>query len=105
MSLIEAMNEHNLDKIIGMYTLPAVHINTRRTTQGLDKMRAWYIQLFNDILPNSKFILGSYSGTGNNRHFTWTATSTKGYVRNGNDTLGLNHDKINYHYSFFNVTP
>ncbi len=102
--LIDAMNEHNLDKIIGMYALPAVHINARRTTQGLDNLRAWYTQLFNDILPNSKFTLGSYSGKGSSRHFTWTASSSKGYVRNGNDTLGINHEKINYHYSFFNVT-
>jgi hypothetical protein len=103
--LIDAMNEHNLDKIIGFYALPAVHINARRTTQGLENLRTWYIQMFNEILPNSKFTLGTYSGSGSSRHFTWTASSSKGDVRNGNDTLGINHDKINYHYSFFSVTP
>jgi hypothetical protein len=104
-SLVDAMNEHDIEKIIGLYSLPAVHINASRITQGLDNLRIWYTQLFNDTLPQSKFLLGSYSGTGSARHFTWTATSSKGYVRNGKDTLGINHGKINYHYSFFSVTP
>jgi hypothetical protein len=103
--LVDAMNEHDIEKIVGLYSLPAVHINASRITQGLDNLRTWYTQLFNDILPRSKFLLGSYSGTGSARHFTWTATSSKGYVRNGKDTLGINHGKINYHYSFFSVTP
>jgi hypothetical protein len=104
-SLVDAMNEHNVDKIVSLYALPAVHINARRTTQGLDNLRAWYVQLFDEILPNSQFTLGSYTGKGSSRHFTWTASSSKGFVRDGNDTLGINHDKINYHYSFFSVTP
>ncbi len=104
-TLVEAMNEHNIDKIVSLYSLPAVHINTRRITQGLDNLRLWYAQLFNDILPNSKFTLGSYSGKESSRHFTWTASSSKGYVRNGNDTLGILNGKIGYHYSFFSVTP
>jgi hypothetical protein len=104
-SLVDAMNEHDIEKIIGLYSLPAVHINASRITQGLDNLRIWYTQLFNDTLPQSKFLLGSYSGTGSARHFTWTATSSKGYVRNGKDTLGINHGKINYQYSFFSVTP
>ena len=102
--LVDAMNEHNLEKIIGLYSLPAVLMSARRTTQGFEGLRTWYTELFNDMLPNSKFTLGTYSGSGSSRHFTWTASSSKGYVRNGNDTLGINHDKINYHYTFFNVT-
>jgi hypothetical protein len=103
--LIEAMNERDIEKVISLYTLPAVHINSRRTTQGLENLRSWYTELFNEILPKGQFTLASYSGKDSSRHFTWTATSTKGYVRNGNDTLGINHEKINYHYSFFTVTP
>jgi hypothetical protein len=103
-TLMEMLNSHDVDKIVNMYILPAVHINSFRTTQGLDNLRTWYTQLFNDILPQSQFTLSSYSGKGESRHFTWTATSSKGFVRNGNDTLGINHGKINYHYSFFTVT-
>ena len=102
--LIDAMNEQNIEKIIQLYTLPAVHISARGTTQGLDNLRLWYTQLFNDILPHGKFSMGTYSGRGSARHFTWTAGSSKGNVRNGSDTLGINHEKINYHYTYFTVT-
>jgi hypothetical protein len=103
-SLIDSLNSHDVEKILSMYAPPAVHISSIRTTQGLDNLKAWYTQLFNEYLPNCKFKLGSYTGKGSSRHFTWTATSTKGFVRNGNDTLGISHGKINYHYSFFSVT-
>jgi len=102
--LIDALNSHDLDKIINLYGLPAIHINSFRTTQGFENLRSWYTQLFNEILPNSKFKMGSFSGMGSSRHFTWTASSAKGFVRNGNDTLSISKGKINYHYSFFNVS-
>jgi hypothetical protein len=54
-------------------------------------------------LPNAKFTLTGFSGTGASRHLTWTATSPQGKVDNGSDTLGLSDGKIIYHYSFFTV--
>lgn len=104
-SFMEAMNTHDIDKILSLYSLPAVHINAIRTTQGFDALRSWYTQLFNEILPEANFILGSYNGKGSSRHMTWSASSSKGLVRNGNDTLRLIKGKICYHYSFFIVTP
>jgi hypothetical protein len=104
-SLIEAMNTHDIDKILSLYTLPAVHINAIRTTQGFENLRSWYRKLFEEVLPESNFTLGSYTGKGSSRHLTWTASSSKGIVRNGNDTLGISKGKISYHYSFFSVTP
>jgi hypothetical protein len=101
--LIDSMNNHDIESIVKLYALPAVHISSYRSTQGIENLRSWYIQLFDQILPNSKFKLGNYSGKGNARHFTWTASSAKGFVQNGNDTLGISHGKINYHYSFFTV--
>jgi hypothetical protein len=103
-TLIETLNSHNVDKILGLYSPPAIHISAQRTTQGIENLRSWYTQLFNEILPNSKFKIGSFSGKGSSRHFTWTASSAKGFVRNGNDTLGLSQGKISYHYSFFTVS-
>jgi SnoaL-like domain len=103
--LMEAINAHNVDEIMSLYTLPAVHINGVRTTQGFDALRSWYTQLFNQVLPNGNFVIGSYNGKGSSRHMTWTATSPKAVVRNGSDTFGLVKGKISYHYSFFNVTP
>jgi hypothetical protein len=43
------------------------------------------------------------TGTGNTRHFTWTAESSKGRVNNGKGTLGLLGGKITFHYIFFDV--
>jgi hypothetical protein len=104
-TFMEAMNTHDIDKIMNLYCLPAIHINAIRTSAGFDKLREWYKKLFSEILPDSHFILGSYNGKGSSRHMTWTASSSKGVIRNGNDTLGLVKGKISYHYSFFTVTP
>ncbi len=104
-NLVEAMNSHNLDNILSLYTLPAIHINSIRTTAGLENLRAWYKKLLTETLPDCFFTLGSYNGRGASRHFTWSASSSKGLVRNGSDTLGILKGKISYHYSFFTVTP
>ncbi len=104
-SLIEALNTHDIDKILNLYTLPAIHINAIRTTAGIENLRAWYTQLFTEILPDCFFSIGSYNGKGSSRHLTWSAASPKGLVRNGSDTLGILKGKISYHYSFFTVTP
>jgi hypothetical protein len=104
-NLIDGLNTHNIDKILNLYTLPAVHINGNRTTQGFENLSAWYNTMLTDMLPDCKFNLGSYTGKGSSRHLTWSASSTKGIVRNGSDTLGLSKGKISYHYSFFTVTP
>ncbi len=102
-SLVEALNEHNIDKLLTLYGSPAIYISSRRTTQGQAGLRTWYTYMLNEVLPGSKFTLGTYSGTGSSRHFTWTATSPKGTVRDGSDTLSINQGKISYHYSFFTV--
>ncbi len=102
---IDGLNARDIDKILSLYTLPAVHMTNIQTTQGLDKLRTWYNKLLNEMLPDCIFNLGSYTGKGSSRHMTWSASSSKGIVRNGNDTLGLSKGKISYHYSFFTVTP
>jgi hypothetical protein len=100
---LAALNTHDPAEVLSLYTNTAVHINASRSTQGLDNLRTWYVQLFNTLLPDATYKLTGYSGVGNSRHLTWTATSPKGRVNNGNDTFGLLDGKINYHYSFFTV--
>jgi hypothetical protein len=100
---IVALNTHETCELLGLYNNTAVHINASRSIQGLENLRTWYTQLFNTLLPDATFKLVGYSGAGNSRHLTWTATSSRGRVHNGSDTLGLLGGKINYHYSFFNV--
>jgi len=101
---INALNSHDINRITNLYTPSAVHVNAARTVQGAAAIRTWYQTLFNQILPNSHFTHTGFSGSGNSRHFTWSATSNAGKVNNGSDTIGLISGKIAYHYTFFTVT-
>jgi len=102
---IQALNRRDTNKIITLYANTAVHISSARTISGLSALKAWYNELFNHILPNAEFSLSGYAGSGSVRHLTWTAKSSLGVVRNGNDTLGLSPEgKITYHYTFFTQT-
>jgi hypothetical protein len=100
---VSALNKRDPELMTGFYTANAVHVNAARTIQGIPAIRAWYQSLFNQVLPNGTFSLTSFTGTGSSRHFSWTATSSAGPVRNGNDSLGLVDGKVGYHYTFFTV--
>lgn len=101
---IEALNNHDPEQVLQLYNPNGVHITAARSVQGYDDMRIWYQALFFSLLPNAKFVHTGFSGKGNSRHLTWTATSDLGEVFNGNDTFGLYKGKITYHYSFFTIT-
>lgn len=98
---IEALNARDINRIVSLYNPNAVHINASRTIQGIASIQTWYETLILQLMPNAKFTLTGFSGSGNSRHATWTAVSDRGVVRNGNDTLGLLDGKIAYHYTFF----
>ncbi len=100
---IAALNTHDPNKVTELYNSTAVHVTSARTIQGTEKIRTWYTSLLTQLLPNAKFTLTGFSGTGSSRHLTWTATSSGGNVQNGNDTFGLLNDKIAYHYAFFTI--
>lgn len=102
---IASLNTRDPDQLVSLYNQHAVHITSNRTIQGHTALRSWYQTLFTQLLPEASFTLTSTSGTGNSRHFSWTATSNLGNVNNGNDTFGLINGKITYHYSFYNITP
>lgn len=101
---VDALNARDENKMSELYMPTAVHVTAARTIQGLEAIRNWYRNYFTQILPNAKFRLTGFSGTGSSRHFTWTATSSLGSVNNGNDTLGLINDKIAYQYTFFTIS-
>lgn len=101
---IRALNTRNPEKVLAMYTPRAVHVTAARTIQGEQALRAWYQSMFRQLLPDAKFILSNFTGSDSSRHLTWTASSARGDVHNGRDTLGIIDDKIAYHYSFFSVT-
>lgn len=103
--LVAAWNTRDPAQVAALYTPTAVHVSSQRTVAGQAAITQWYRSLFQTLLPNAVFTLTGYSGSGNSRHFTWTATSAKGVVRNGNDTLGLLNGKIAYHFTFFTIQP
>jgi hypothetical protein len=98
---INALNANNLDQIVALYQSTAIHIDARQTIQGLDAIRQWYTNLLQNILPKGKFTLTSSTTSGTSRHITWQATSSRGSVSDGMDTIGLIDNKISYHYTAF----
>ncbi len=103
-TLVAALNTHDLDKVSALYLPDAVHITFARAIQGSQAIREYYNTLFNQMLPSASFKLTGATGSGNSRHLTWTATSTKGSILNGSDSIGLLDGKIAYHYSHFSVS-
>lgn len=100
---IDALNSRNFEQLEELYNPSAVYIRPSQTVQGSDKIKNWYQTFLNEILPNGKFRLANFTGTGNTRHLSWTAQSDAGNIYNGSDTLGLLDEKIAYHYSNFTV--
>ncbi|MFN2297864.1 MAG: nuclear transport factor 2 family protein [Anaerolineales bacterium] len=101
--LTAAWNTHDPSRVIALYQDNAAHVTHTRTVVGAQPVTDWYTELFTQRLPGALFQITGLSGTGNSRHFTWTATSSNGTVQDGNDTLGIRDDKIQYHYTFFNI--
>ena len=100
---ISALNSHDVTQLQELYQDDAVHITSERTVQGRDAIKSWFATLFADILPAGEFTLAGFSGSGNTRQISWTASSALGNVQNGSDTLGLRDGKIAYHFSDFSI--
>ncbi len=102
--LVDAWNSHDIEQIAALYAPNAAHITSARTVHGQLPIRAWYSSFLNELLPNARFQRTGLTGSGNNRHLSWSASSDAGKVLNGVDSLGLMNDKIIYHYTSFSVT-
>jgi len=101
---IDALNSHDIEKVMALYDDRAVHVTSARTVFGKPAIRAWYQTFMNQLLPNGHYLRTGFAGTGNSRHLTWVCQADTTDVLNGNDTLGLITGKITYHYSYFTVT-
>jgi hypothetical protein len=101
--MIGRLNQGDPSFVADLYQDNAAHVTAARTVVGLDPIRIWYQSLFDQILPKAEFRLTGKSGSGNSRHFTWAATSRRGKVIDGNDTLGMVGGKIQYHYTYFTI--
>lgn len=101
--LIRRMNRADPGKVSELYQKNAAHVTGRRTVLGRADIQRWYGTLLNELLPNAVFEITGRSGDGGTRHFTWRASSRKGTVKNGSDTLGLRDGLIQYHYTYFTI--
>ncbi|NIM92318.1 MAG: hypothetical protein GTO18_01200 [Anaerolineales bacterium] len=101
--LIGRLNQKDSLMISDLYQHNAAHVTGARTVVGREHITDWYNVLFTQLLPNAAFELTGKSGSGNSRHFTWTAVSDQGIVMDGNDTLGLRNGSIQYHYTYFTI--
>jgi hypothetical protein len=102
--LISEWNLHDPDFVPNLYVQDAAHVTGARTAVGVEAIKAWYVQLFGQILPAATFQLTGKHVAGRTAHFTWNATSERGNVVDGNDTLSLKEGKIQYHYTYFTLT-
>jgi len=101
--LIGRWNQRDSAYVSGLYHGNAAHVTGARAVVGKEPIIQWYNVFFTQLLPNATFELTGKSGTGNSRHFTWTATSDHGVVVDGNDTLGIRDGIIQYHYTYFTI--
>jgi len=100
---IDALNSHNPETVAGLYRPDAVQVTAARTVQGQPAVKTWFESLLTNQLPEATFSLTGSSGSGSSRHFTWRASSQRGSVTNGSDTLGLRDGKIAYHYMSYSI--
>ncbi|HEY59587.1 MAG TPA: nuclear transport factor 2 family protein [Anaerolineae bacterium] len=99
--LIDALNSHSLEKILQLYATDAVHVNAKRTIQGTDAIKTWYLNFINDHFPNTTFTISSISGKETTYHFSWEVKTNNNMIYSGEDTLGLSKSKIIYHFTSY----
>jgi hypothetical protein len=96
---VAALNSHDPDKVIELYSDNAVHIGPNKAIQGKEAIREWIASMMNDFNDGEFKLLGE-SRDENIYSFQWEAGNAAGKTLQGHDTQGLVDDKIGYHYSF-----
>lgn len=103
-ALFEALNQQDIHRLLLLYHPAAVHVKALRTDQGHPAIERWYKYFLNDLLPQARYTLTSLHSQGNLRFFKWKASSPRGEVQEGTDTVHLFNDRILYHASNFQIT-
>ena len=98
-NLIKALNSKDPNKVADFYAENAVHIRAEGAIQGKKAILDRTTSLMNDY-SNSQFNLISEFQEKNVCNFQWEAINTTGTQIEGRDTMGINGNKISYHYSF-----
>jgi len=99
------LNSGDPAQVLRLYQPNAGHVTIKRTVIGLEDLSKWYLDLLHSALAGAKFELIESSGSGNSRHFRWTAVGPHAAVADGDDTLGLRDGLIQYHYTSFTLAP
>ncbi|MEX2144420.1 MAG: hypothetical protein WD740_07480 [Anaerolineales bacterium] len=105
---MEALNSNSASDATVRYTKKmSTHSYAGQTRKGRPEIFGYYDNLFRNVLPNGKFKLLSLTGSGSNYNLEWSATSTKGKVQRGKDSLVLNSENpnlIDKHVTQFSVS-
>ena len=101
--LVGRLNEGDGNLVADLYAENAAHVTGERTLFSRQAIADWYRRLLGELLPEAKFEVTGKAGSDSTRHYTWTARSPRGEVLDGNDTLGLREDRIQFHFSYFTI--
>ncbi len=96
---IEYLNNKNIPLILSLYDDNAVFVTSKQTIQGKNALNGWFSVLLTTLLSNATFSLDSFSGTEITKKINWKITTADGSVFSIADTIGLQGNKILYHYS------
>ena len=96
---ITALNSRDPRVFLHLYIDDAVQIRADATVQGKAAIKTWYSDLLNDF-PAGQFTLVKESKKDNVINLTWEVKSPSGKSLQVQDTLGLDHGKIKYQYTF-----
>jgi hypothetical protein len=100
---VDALNSGDPAQVVALYQDLGIHVNAQRTLQGSDGILRWYGSLLRETLPGARFAITGQQHTGNISTLTWTAESPAGRVLDGKDSLGVQDNRIAYHYTYFTV--
>jgi hypothetical protein len=101
---ITALNSGDPRQVVALYHANAGYVTARHTLLGKEDLARWFAFLLYEELPAARFQLVSASSAGNTLHLRWTASSSRGQVCDGEDTLGLLNGRIQYHYSGYSLS-
>ena len=97
------LNANDPDKLVELYADNAFHITGDSTVIGRAGIKNWYRSLFQKM-PNAVFTKKESSGEDRFRRLRWTASSDRGFIRDGSDAFYLNKGKIKFHFSYFSIS-
>ncbi len=101
---VNAMNSRNVNSIINFYANNAIHIHSGGVVQGREAILPLINSFMNDH-PDTEFVLLSQSNDNNIFNFHWKTLNNQGPQIEGQNTVGLVEEKIDYHYAFIKQNP